>query len=55
MQDRQKDAALECITEHIDMSMKRAVEITKEMVAKFFLVNSSVPEASLPVHQGTTG
>lgn len=27
------------------MSMKRAVEITKEMVAKFFLVNSSVPES----------
>ncbi len=44
MQERKKDAALECITEHIDMSMKRAVEITKEMVAKFFLVNSSEPE-----------
>lgn len=48
LQERQKDAALECITEHIDMSMKRAVEITKEMVAKFFLVNSSVPETPPP-------
>lgn len=52
IQDREKEAALECITEHIDMSMKRAVEITKEMVAKFFLVNSSVPEVSLPTSEG---
>lgn len=37
---RCKDEALACITEHIDMSLKRAVEITKEMVAKFFLLDS---------------
>ncbi|MET4575451.1 GntR family transcriptional regulator [Ottowia thiooxydans] len=52
MQDRKTDAALECITEHIDMSMKRAVEITKEMVAKFFLVNSAMPETSPTPPQG---
>ena len=38
---RQVDEALACITDHIDMSLKRAVEITKEMVAKFFLVGTS--------------
>lgn len=41
---RRADEALACITEHIDMSLKRAVEITKEMVAKFFLVGSASPQ-----------
>jgi hypothetical protein len=38
---RKQEEALACLTEHIDMSLKRAVEITKEMVAKFFLVGSA--------------
>lgn len=41
IRERRVDEALACITEHIDMSLKRAVEITKEMVAKFFLVGTS--------------
>lgn len=45
IQQRDTEAALVCITEHIDMSLKRAVEITKEMVAKFFLIGSSSSEA----------
>lgn len=37
LRERQLEPALAALTEHIDMSLKRAVEITKEMVAKFFL------------------
>jgi DNA-binding GntR family transcriptional regulator len=46
MTERRKEEALVCVTEHIDMSMKRAIDITKEMVAKFFLVGSSVEQSS---------
>lgn len=46
MRQRELEKALTCITEHIDMSLHRAVSITKEMVAKFFLTDSvSVLEA----------
>jgi len=34
---RDKEAALIQLTEHIDMSLKRALDITKEMAARFFL------------------
>ncbi len=34
---RDKDAALQSLTEHIEMSLKRALDITKEMTARFFL------------------
>jgi DNA-binding GntR family transcriptional regulator len=34
---RDKEAALKQLTEHIDMSLKRALDITKEMTARFFL------------------
>lgn len=39
--ERKESDALACITEHIDMSLKRAVDITREMVATFFLVGAS--------------
>ncbi|MCW5238121.1 GntR family transcriptional regulator [Verminephrobacter eiseniae] len=42
---RRKEEAMACITGHIDMSLKRAVEITKEMVAEFFLVGSVLPSS----------
>ena len=35
--ERRTAEALQAITEHIDMSQQRAVEITKELAAKFFL------------------
>lgn len=35
--ERKLEPALAALTGHIDMSLKRAVQITKEMVAKFFL------------------
>lgn len=38
---RDTAAALQTLTEHIDMSLKRAVEITREMVARFFLVEAA--------------
>jgi len=38
---RKTEEALTTLTEHIDMSLKRAIEITKEMVARFFLVEAS--------------
>lgn len=41
LQARQLEPALEALTEHIDLSLKRAVQITKEMVAKFFLQDQS--------------
>lgn len=41
MLERNTDGALACITSHIDMSLTRALEITKEMVAKFFLVQAA--------------
>jgi DNA-binding GntR family transcriptional regulator len=34
---RELEPALAALTEHIDMSLKRAVTITREMVARFFL------------------
>jgi len=36
--ERRTADALQAITEHIDMSQQRAVEITKELAAKFFLL-----------------
>ncbi|MDH5856123.1 GntR family transcriptional regulator [Lampropedia aestuarii] len=39
MRQRELQKALDCITDHIDMSLNRAVHITKEMVAKFFLTD----------------
>lgn len=58
--ERRRDEALTCITEHIDMSLKRAVDITKEMVAKFFLVGApsstdSRAEGSLAARRGRHG
>lgn len=38
---RKTEEALQALTDHIDMSLKRAIEITKEMVARFFLVETS--------------
>lgn len=38
---RKTEEALNTLTEHIDMSLKRAIEITKEMVARFFLVEAT--------------
>ena len=40
---RDTQAALQVMTDHIDMSLKRAIEISKEMVAQFFLVEASAP------------
>ena len=39
--DRDAQKALDIMTKHIDMSLKRAIEITKEMVARFFLVEAA--------------
>ena len=47
---RDTEAALKTLTEHIDMSLQRAIEITREMVAHFFLVESTMsppPAAAL--------
>lgn len=41
IKQRKKDEALASITDHINMSLKRAIEITKEMVAQFFLIGST--------------
>lgn len=41
LMERQLEPALAALTEHIDMSLKRAVQITKEMVAKFFLLDQA--------------
>lgn len=41
LQARKLEPALQALSEHIDMSLKRAVQITKEMVAKFFLQDQS--------------
>ncbi len=38
---RNADEALKVLSEHIDISLKRAVEITKEMVALFFLADGA--------------
>lgn len=35
------EEALKVLAEHIDMSLKRALEITREMVARFFLIEAS--------------
>lgn len=40
---RQLEPALAALTEHIDMSLKRAVAITREMVARFFLQDRPQP------------
>ena len=37
IRQRKTAEALAALSEHIDLSLKRAVQITKEMVAKFFL------------------
>ncbi|MEO5883320.1 MAG: GntR family transcriptional regulator [Caldimonas sp.] len=37
--ERDLDGGLAALTEHIDMSLKRAVSISKEMVARFFLAD----------------
>lgn len=44
---RKTAEALDALSEHIDLSLKRAVQITKEMVAKFFLQDQGW-EASQP-------
>lgn len=41
---RKTEEALKTLTGHIDMSLKRAIEITKEMVARFFLTDASTSE-----------
>ena len=46
---RKTEEALKTLTEHIDMSLKRAIEITKEMVARFFLVEASSSGIDEPV------
>ncbi|MEZ5702435.1 MAG: GntR family transcriptional regulator [Burkholderiaceae bacterium] len=46
MLQRNTEAALEALTEHIDMSLKRAVAITREMVARFFLQDQPKPDTS---------
>ena len=46
---RKTQEALKTLTEHIDMSLKRAIEITKEMVARFFLVEASSSGIDEPV------
>lgn len=38
--NRDAKMAVAVMTDHIDMSLNRAIEITKEMVARFFLVRS---------------
>ncbi len=38
---RDTEAALDLLTEHIDVSLKRAIEITKEMAARFFLIDTA--------------
>lgn len=38
---RKTDEALQVLSDHIDISLKRAVEITKEMVARFFLADGA--------------
>ncbi len=43
--ERRTDAALQALTEHIDMSQQRAIEITKELAAKFFLQPGGTPPA----------
>jgi len=44
LRDRDQKQALASITEHIDMSRERAVKIAREMVAKFFLTESSTSD-----------
>src|SRR5690554_305076 len=47
LRNRDEKGALACITEHIDMSRERAVQIAREMVAKFFL--SGATQADEPI------
>ena len=48
--DRDAQRALDIMTQHIDMSLKRAIEITKEMVARFFLVEAAaMSERLMPI------
>lgn len=44
--ERRTADALQAITDHIDMSQQRAIEITKEMAAKFFLQKASATSAT---------
>jgi len=48
LQARQLEPALQALSEHIDLSLKRAVQITKEMVAKFFLQDQSWSSSQAP-------
>ena len=41
LMERQLEPALAALTDHIDMSLKRAVQITKERVAKVFLLDQT--------------
>ena len=44
---RDTAAALDTLTEHIDMSLKRAIEITKEMVVRFFPVKEGLADSAM--------
>ena len=44
--ERRSDDALRALTDHIDMSQQRAIEITKELAAKFFLLPVPAAPAS---------
>lgn len=54
LMERRAEPALEALTEHIDMSLKRAVQITKEMVAKFFLQDQAW-SSSQPTQENAVG
>lgn len=58
---RKTEEALQALTDHIDMSLKRAIELAREMVARFFLVEASASfqaadrsskERAIPAEQG---
>jgi DNA-binding GntR family transcriptional regulator len=52
LENRQPAPVIAALQEHIDMSMKRAVEITKEMVARLFLSNDAHPVFERPNDDG---
>lgn len=49
LQARQLETALQALREHIDLSLKRAVQIPQEMVAKFCWAALPAPQAGLPI------
>ena len=58
LQARKLEPALAALSDHIDLSLKRALQITKEMVAKFFLqdqawTSSRQPEAAPDAENAT--